>query len=437
MKLPKVLIVGQSFNSDTGGGITLSNLFKGWDRDKLAVTCSGYLLLDNIDTDVCNNYYQLGEKEQKWKFPFSFLKRKYKSGLVQFGDEKIQNMTIPKSKIRVSIIMNIFYPLLQYMGIIHLMRNTSLSEELCNWLDEYKPDIIYAQTTSRDGISFCLAVQEYLKKPLIYHVMDDWPSTISQKGLLKNYWHKKIDQELRLLLDRADVLMSISEEMAFEYKARYDKVFIPFHNTIDVDFWKKYQRSSYDLPESPTILYAGRIGLGIDSSLELIAKAIQGINDELNLSIRFVLQTQDKPSWIDNYSSVSHSGFVAYNDLPRVFAESDMLLLPYDFHAAALKFIKLSMPTKVPEYMITGTPIVIFAPEVTALVKYAQKYEWAKVITKNDISAVTCAITQLIENKELRKKYAKNAIELAEKNHNSADVTDQFKRVICITADVA
>ncbi|MFT3752804.1 MAG: glycosyltransferase [Paludibacter sp.] len=437
MKLPKVLIVGQSFNSDTGGGITLSNLFKGWDRDKLAVACSGYLLLDNIDTDVCNTYYQLGEKEQKWRFPFSFLKRKYKSGLVQFSSEKIQNMTIPKSKIRVSIILNVFYPLLQYLGVIHLMRNTSLSEELCSWLDEYKPDVIYAQTTSRDGISFCLAIQDYLKKPLIYHVMDDWPSTISQKGLLKNYWHNKIDQELRVLLDRADVLMSISEEMASEYKARYNKDFIPFHNTIDVDFWKKYQRNTYDLPKSPTILYAGRIGLGIDSSLELIAKAIQGINDELNLSIRFVLQTQDKPSWIGNYSSVYHSGFVAYSDLPRVFAESDMLLLPYDFHTAALKFIKFSMPTKVPEYMITGTPIIIFAPEVTALVKYAQKYEWAKVITKNDIGAVTCAITQLIENQELRKKYAKNAIELAEKNHNSADVTNQFKKVICITADVA
>ena len=48
MALPKVLILGQPFNNDTGGGITLSNLFNGWDRDKLAVTCLGYLLLDTI-----------------------------------------------------------------------------------------------------------------------------------------------------------------------------------------------------------------------------------------------------------------------------------------------------------------------------------------------------------------------------------------------------
>ena len=266
--------------------------------------------------------------------------------------------------------------------------------------------------------------------------MDDWPSTISQKGLFKNYWHKKIDQELRILLERASVLMSISEEMSAEYKIRYNKDFIPFHNTIDVDFWKKYQRKTYDLSDNPTILYAGRIGLGIDSSLELFAKAIQNIDEELNLSIKFVLQTQDKPLWINSYKNVFHSGFVSYDDLPKVFSESDILLLPYDFSQDSLNFIKYSMPTKVPEYMITGTPIIIFAPEVTALVKYASKYDWAKVITENNINEVTNAIKQLIENKELREKYGKNAIKIAEMNHNSIDVTNEFRKVICATTDI-
>ena len=43
MSLPKVLIINQPFNNNTGGGITLSNLFCSWGRDKLAVACSGYL----------------------------------------------------------------------------------------------------------------------------------------------------------------------------------------------------------------------------------------------------------------------------------------------------------------------------------------------------------------------------------------------------------
>src|ERR1035437_6867639 len=98
MELPKVLIIGQSFNNDTGGGITLSNLFKGWDRDKIAVACSSYFLLDNIDTEVCNTYYQLGEKEHTGAFPFNYLQRRYTSGIIKFSEKKIQNLTINKSK---------------------------------------------------------------------------------------------------------------------------------------------------------------------------------------------------------------------------------------------------------------------------------------------------------------------------------------------------
>jgi len=67
---------------------------------------------------------------------------------------------------------------------------------------------------------------------------------------------------------------------------------------------------------------------------------------------------------------------------------------------------------------------------MTAIVKYAKKYKWAKVITENNISVISGAIKQLIENKEMRRQIAQNAIKTAEKNHNSIDVTNQFRKVI-------
>ena len=392
MTFPRVLIIGQPFNNNTGGGITLSSLFKGWDRDKLAVICPGHLLLDNIDTKACNTYYQLGYKENKWRFPFNLIQRKYFSGLWKFDENRFQNLTVKKSKLRVKIIMNYFNPVLEFFGLFHGIQRTEPSSELLAWLDEFNPDIIYAQTATRDGILFCIAVNDYLKKPLVFHMMDDWPSTISDKGLFKRYWSKKIDSEFRSLIDRASILMSISDEMAREYKTRYNKDFVTFHNTIDIAFWKKYQRSEYELKDQPTILYAGRIGLGIETSLELIARAIQIVNAELNISVRFILQTQGKPLWINNYKNVEHNSFVQYNDLPKVFSETDFLLLPYDFSPESIKYIRFSMPTKAPEYMVSGTPIIIFAPEETTIVRYAEKGEWAQVIKDNNVNAIAQAI---------------------------------------------
>ena len=43
MTYPKVLIIGQVIDKKNGSGITLSNLFKGWPKDKLAVATSIYL----------------------------------------------------------------------------------------------------------------------------------------------------------------------------------------------------------------------------------------------------------------------------------------------------------------------------------------------------------------------------------------------------------
>ena len=48
---PRILIIGPPFNNFTGGGITLSNLFKGWPKDRIAVA-SKDLVLSHITADV-------------------------------------------------------------------------------------------------------------------------------------------------------------------------------------------------------------------------------------------------------------------------------------------------------------------------------------------------------------------------------------------------
>ena len=437
MSFPKVLIISQPFNNDTGGGVTLSNLFAGWDSDKLAVICSGYLLESNIDTSVCRNYYQLGSKEDKWAFPLSLLKRKYASGPLKLGERKIQNFTIPKSKARVRLIMKYLFPFLEYTGIYHVARKTTLSPQLCKWLDEFKPDVIYAQAGERSRVHFCMQVQDYLSKPMVYHIMDDWQAVITE-GMFKKYWDQVFDRELRALFDHCALLMSICEEMGVEYKRRYNRDFVPFHNPVQMDFWTPYQRKSYELSNAPILLYAGRIGLGIDSSLKTMAKAIDQVNEELKMAARFVLQTQpgEKPEWLAAYKCVQHQSFVPYEELPKVLAGADFMVLPYDFAEGPLKYIRYSMPTKASEYMISGTPVIVFGPKETALVKYAQKDGWAKVITENKVEVVAKALRELFQNKEERSRTAQNAIQVAERNHDSRKTRRNFREAISSLANI-
>ena len=161
----------------------MSNLFSGWDKDKLAVTCLGYILTKEIDPEICNNYYQLGFEERKWSFPFNLFGRKYESGPIKFNgvskDKVVDEST--KSKSRVGFLNKYLNPFLEYTGLTHMITRITLSPKFRQWLDEYNPDVVYAQCSTRESILFCIAVQKYLKKPFVFHMMDDWPYLLVDK----------------------------------------------------------------------------------------------------------------------------------------------------------------------------------------------------------------------------------------------------------------
>jgi glycosyltransferase involved in cell wall biosynthesis len=431
MEPVKVLILNETFNDNSGGGITLSNLFSGWDSDKIAVVCNSFRLEGDVDTSICNTYYQLGYNDYRYIFPFNIIGRKRPSGLKKF--DKRDGATVnheqrsAKSGLRHTLVMKYLFPVLEYLGIMQRMSSINLSAEFNSWLKSFNPDVIYAQAHNVADIKLILLLHAQLKRPLVFHMMDDWPLMVTSGQLLKSKQLRQNDKAMRKLLDQSDLLLSISDGMSEAYKLRYGKNFTAFHNPIDIDFWTKYQRTNYELTNSPALLYAGRVGIGIDESLELIAKSVEQVNNDLDLNMRFVLQTKDRPVWSVNYACVEHRAFVEYQDLPKKFSEADLLILPYDFSPKSIQFIGYSMPTKATEYMISGTPIIIFAPEQTALVKYARMHQWAKVVTDNDINALSQAIVCLINDLNYRKTLAETAINVAQTNHSSQVVTRKFR----------
>jgi glycosyltransferase involved in cell wall biosynthesis len=431
MSFPKVLIIGQTFNKKDGGGVTMSNLFKGWPKDKLAVASNANLQSDT-DTSVCDTYYQLGYKNKLHPFPLNIILPKIKCGVVTVaGDsngqiKEVQSVQSGKYK----NIYNRLEKALHFFGLYNIFYKLKLTPEFAAWLKEYNPDIIYTQLATLELISFTGVIHNLIKKPVVIHMMDDWPSTISETGLFKNFWYKKIDKEFRLLLNNTTLLLSISDAMAQEYKNRYGKSSVTFHNPIEIGFWKSHQRNNYQLSEAPVILYAGRIGTGIDTALETMANVIDRVNKEFNKQVQFILQTKDKPAWVEKYSCVKYKTPVAYNDLPKIFAEADFLYLPYDFSVESIKFIQYSMPTKAPEYMVSGTPIIMFAPQQTALVKAAQSGNWAKVVTENDIDKLSEAVRQLLAAADERRQIAVNAVKIAETKFNSEAVRNNFRETM-------
>ena len=434
MSFPKILIFGQPFNNFSGGGITLTNLFKGWPKDKIAVAFIGHGLF-NVTTDVCDTYYQLGEEEHKWVFPFNLIQRKFPSGLKSFDSKVVLPINFIQTGIRYKIVNQVFYPFLRWLGLFHLLSRISLSDKFKSWLSVFHPDVLYLQVSTREGLLFAQELNDFLKIPSVIHVMDDWPSTISNKGLLKYYWHKKIDNEFRQLLDHLDLYMSISDRMSDEYKKRYNKKFIPFHNPIEIEHWLPSGKSDFAIDKNQvTILYSGRIGdLGIIDSLVEFASAIDFMNSE-EVTIRLHIQTPTKKKDIlellQKFNCVVINPFVEYGQLPDIFSKADILLLANDFSSQGVDYLKLSMPTKASEYMISGTPVLVYAAEETAVSKFFSQNECGYCVTSQGTQEIIKAIQFMIDNREFRQQISKNAVLIAREKFDAFKVRNEFQGLL-------
>ena len=431
MSFPKVLIFGQPFNNFSGGGITLTNLFKGWPKDKIAVAFIGHGLF-NVTTDVCDTYYQLGKEEHKWISPFNLIQRKFPSGLKSFDTKTEMPINFIQSGLRYTLVTRFFYPFLHWIGLFHIVSKIKLSEKFKIWLSEFQPGILYLQVSTREEIIFAKELITYLKIPSVIHVMDDWPSTISNKGVFKNYWHKKIDLEFRKLLDQVDLHLSISDAMSEEYMNRYNKKFNAFHNPIETEIWLPNRKTSFVLnKEHITILYSGRIGIGITDSLYEVASAIDSIINR-GINIKLYIQTPTKDPGIltqlQRYKCVVINPFAALEQLPKIFSEADILLLANDFSVQGVDYLKFSMPTKASEYMISGTPVLVYASDKTAVSKFFSRNQCGYCVTKQDKNELISAIKFMINNEEYRKQISGKAVHLAKEKFDADKVRSEFQK---------
>ena len=252
-------------------------------------------------------------------------------------------------------------------------------------------------------------------------------------GLLSNYWHRKIDREFRSLLEITDMHLSISDAMSEEYLKRYGRSFRAFHNPIDPEHFNITLTSKISGDNRFRILYIGRIGIANKKILVRFATFMSKYEPD-GLSIEFVIYTKD----IDNryarklakMHKVSVIEAVSHNEIPRLLKSYDLLLLPLDFAEAGLKFSKLSMPTKASEYMMSGTPMLVFAPEETAISRFCRRSECAHCVSTPDNRELAKAIDLLSKDKPYRERLSTNAMNLAEQLFDVRVVREEFKNLL-------
>lgn len=433
--LPKVLIYGETFKKIGGGGITLNTLFGDWPVDNI------FMLSDRFgETSEIHftHYYQLGNLENKSFLHKLGLITGNKSGSYEILKNRSEktittgNNSLFKSRLYFKL-KNLFISFLNSAGLFDLFFQFKVSPELIQWVKKIKPDIIYFQPSTIQNIKFINELYEMTKIPYVIHVMDNFldinnlAKTLNSKSILS------VERSIEELIKNSNLCMGICEEMCYQYGKKFNRKFYPFQHAVDKKFWFK----DYVVKDNPNpflILYAGRISIGTIHSLFLLASSIDNCNRKNNCNFEFQIQsTSPVPNLLKKFSKyqcVSIHNAVPYNKLPERYAQADLLVLPMDFDEESLAYIKYSMPTKVPEYLISGVPIFVLAHEMTALYKYAKSENWAFTNSTEIEKDIEDLLLEIRFNNNRRKEISEIAKSIGKKNHDIHTVRNSFKQLI-------
>jgi glycosyltransferase involved in cell wall biosynthesis len=425
---PKVLVIGY-FNQRKPVGITTKNLFCNWPEENLAV--ASFDEFESMYTPGINKYYSIGNKEVKYRFPFNYFKQVHASKEIDYNSfgkiEKYKKPNNLKYCFVKTVISNSLDYIVMSTGYNIIKYKYSLSPEFITWVINFKPDIIYCTIEDIGRIQFVRELKTKMNFILAIHIMDDWINSIHSYTIIPSFWARKLKLEFIKLLNVTDLYLAISGKMAEEYNLKYGKTFYTFHNPIDLSTWNtNINRNRND---SFLFIYTGKIGKDHYRPILELISCIEKIDLQKKIEFK-IYSTSDYKivyKYLGKKTSKYFYGSVSYEEIPDILKNADGLFLPLSFQKKSLQYTRLSMPTKVTEYMASKTPILCYAPRNTAVSKYLTENNCAFVI--NNTSDLFDGVSQFVKNENIRKELSKNSFNIVTKNHDMNKITENLKKI--------
>lgn len=432
MEYPRVLIIGETFRLNAGGGITMTNLFKDWPVEKIRVITDR---INETNRQSGYTYYQLGYDELQFPFPFNLFQMKIKSGEVKFTPIGIQDSSKGSKfgfKLQIKQKGRHFIDtFLRYSGLSPYFYGIKLSNNLRTWILDFDPEIIYIQPFLYRVMRFGNLIYRELGIRYAIHIMDDSISFINQSLLFRRRIQRRIEEDFNELIANASVNMCISESMASEYELRYGKSFLTFRNPIETEAWLPFRKSNLAVSDNELrIIYTGRLYTPTYTSLVDLCRVVDGFNKN---GLRVILEvfTYDENKVfsreIEGLTGINLRSPVKVTEIPALVRQYDIFFLCLDFDEYSLLYSQFSISTRTSEGMISSIPILMYGPATTALYRLLSTTRSAYVVGERDHVLLERAVYELWHNQTLRQELSNNAFNYVMNHNNAFNVRRQFR----------
>ena len=401
---PKVLILGHSFNNYNGMGITLTNFFADWPQEKIAI------LANSIDVALCDKIR-----------PCSM----YIGSIAKPTFSLRQNTNITMRFKRW------FKRLYYKTGLNEINAETSISREYVEQAQEFNPDMVFCALGSLVMMKRCEDLMNHLPDTkLVLYIVDDWVNTKVNTRFFSKLWWKIYDKKFRKLLSSASGLLSICQYMSDEYMKQYGCKFYPFHNPVNLNEWNSINVKQRYQEDIISIVYMGKINSDTVSCLKLLSNLVEDLSIA---GYQYILDIyspdySSQAHLFENFSYTHVFPPVAHEEVSTILKSYSALFLPLGFSKQSRSYVRLSMPTKLSEYLASKRPILLYCPEEIALARYLKDKGCAVLCTDESYESLRDALMKL----HMKDKYVKlvEKSSILAKEHDVLTVREKFRETL-------
>lgn len=395
LDVPKVLLLDFSFDNTTGMGVTLTNLFGDWPAERIGV------MSDRVNTALCNvirpcsTYIGIAKPLR--------------------GNRSIsQGESAPRDSRMRERVKRVYHRL----GIDELIFHPFIHPDNVEALQRFSPDIIFCGLGNLNRMKVCVRIHELLPNAsIVLYIVDDWVNSRVAEKWPPFFWKRRYDKAFQKILSFSSGNLSICEEMSRAYKERYGVDFFPFHNPVDVPYWMSLTPPLKYGTDTVSVLYVGKINVDTEDCLLDCCQAVEELNCE-GKRIRFDVYSPDYRLKFDLFDRFEHCSLfppVPHESIPELTKSYSALLLTLGFSPHSIKYVKLSMPTKLSEYLASGLPTILYCPDKIALYHYVHENDCAIICNKRGKDDLKQALLRLFDREDVS-HVVSNALTTAKKH---------------------
>ncbi|MEU7585483.1 glycosyl transferase family 1 [Micromonospora sp. NPDC049230] len=437
---PRVLVVSHTpFSRVSGTALTLSNLFSGWPRDRLAQVHTGNI---TPSTEVCEHYFHFPPRDHYLPIQYYAMRMSGWNGRTPLQQSRPLAAVHAAAETRPT--MARIYAQLRASADLSPIR---VPPALVEWMRDFQPDVVYSMLGSVRLTRITALAARTCGVPVVPHFTDDWPATLYDNGELFGRADRSVQETIARLLRLAPLGMVISQPMAQEYTRRYGIPFTPFANCVDETFFAP-PRDAARQQGTTELVYVGALHLNRWESLRDIGAALDSLA-EAGLPVRLTIHAPEKD--LSRYAKhfapltrVRLGPSLDSDEVPAALRGADVLVHIESFDEEIRRYTRYSVSTKIPQYLASGRPILGYGPAEVASMNHIQEADAGVIVGTDDTGALVRGLTDLCRDAALRERLARNGAAFARREHAKENVAARFAATLgaaartgSVTADAA